>query len=106
MARGDVFNASLTFPDGQVKRKHQVMLQGGPGFDTAMQVAVVVASTDRRQGRALRPTEVLCTAADGFDHDTVIECRWVYTRPRAEVEAGGYVCTLSDQVMTRVDAAL
>jgi len=106
VARGDVFNASLKFPDGQEKRKHLVVIQGGPAYDASRQIATVVASTDRRNGRPLRDYEVSCGSADGFDHDTLIDCRWVFTMPRDEVISGGFITTLSPMVLARIDAAL
>jgi mRNA-degrading endonuclease toxin of MazEF toxin-antitoxin module len=42
------------------------------------EVAVVVCST-LRNARAPRPFEVLVDQRHGFDHETIIDCRWVFT---------------------------
>jgi mRNA-degrading endonuclease toxin of MazEF toxin-antitoxin module len=47
-------------------------------FANCPDVAVVVCSTHRRTGRP-RPFEVLVGTADGFEHDTIIDCRFPFT---------------------------
>lgn len=106
MARGDVFNVDMPLPDGGTKRKHVVVLQEGPGFDDSRQVAVVLANSDKRIGKPTRPFEVRRGVPAGFDHETLIDCRWVFTLARAEVVAGQYLLTLDGDAMDEIDAAL
>jgi mRNA-degrading endonuclease toxin of MazEF toxin-antitoxin module len=84
--------------------KYVVLLQGGPEFRDATEVAVLVVSTLRSQGR--RPFEVISGPNDGFDHDSVIDCRWPYTLQKAEVLGGDYKFTLPQDRMHEVSLAL
>ena len=112
MERGEVFLVPLELPDGKsptsttVLHKYVVILQAGRFFDTQRDVAVVLASTNRmKPGQQLRPFEVLVGVADGFDHDTVIDCRWVRTVPRAIIPATRKT-RLSPTVMNDIGAAI
>lgn len=110
MNRGDVYKIRMRLPDRQggsgssYLDKYVVVLQGGPDFAVATEVTVVVASTHRSQG--VRPFEVLCGQADGFDHDTVVDCRWPFTLRKSEVAAGDYKFTLSQARMHQVSLGL
>ena len=84
--------------------KYVVLLQGGPDFADATEVTVLVASTHRAE--SLRPFEVLCRQSDGFDHDTVIDCRWPFTLRKTEVTAGDYKFTLPQDRMHQVSLGL
>lgn len=84
--------------------KYVVVLQGGPDFANTTEVTVLVASTHR--GGNLRPFEVLCGQGDGFDHDTVIDCRWPFTLRKAEITAGTYRFMLSQSRMHQVALGL
>ena len=105
--RGDVYLASLVFPgDTEPRTKFIVALQSTPGA-VPKYIATVVASSDRRQpGQTLRPYEVGVGAPEGFDHGTVIDCRWVFTLLHADVAAVTPTLHLSSEIMARVDLAL
>ncbi len=45
-------------------------------------------------------------APEGFDHGTVIDCRWVFTLLHADVAAVTPTLHLSSEIMARVDLAL
>ena len=81
-----------------------VVLQGGVAFAGCTEVAVVIGSTWR--GGQQRPFEVVMGDADGFHHDTVVDCRWPFTLPKTQVEAGRQLFKLSDQRMHEVSIAL
>lgn len=108
--RGDVYLIRMRLPDREggsrstYRDKFVVLLQGGQQFRDATEVTVLVASTHRTDGR--RPFEVLSGENDGFDHATVIDCRWPYTLRKAEVLAGDYKFTLSQDRMREVSLAL
>jgi mRNA-degrading endonuclease toxin of MazEF toxin-antitoxin module len=87
------------------RRKYVVVLQGGPRFDNAMDRAVVVCSSLRADPSRLRPFEVLVGQSEGFDHDTVIDCRWVYTVTKASLGSTRYT-RLSLARMNEISAAL
>jgi hypothetical protein len=86
MQRGDVHLIPMTFshPDGmkETKDKFVVLLRGGVGTEAEYEVPFVIASTLRPPGRPARVHEVVLGTADGFAHDTVIDCRWVHTLPK------------------------
>jgi hypothetical protein len=111
ITRGEVRLVYLDLPDSadptktSPKAKWVVALQGGTEFARMRDVAVVVASTNRQQ-RFPRDHEVQVGTADGFDHDTLIDGRWVFTIPQAAFESGQYRCVLSDGVMELVNEAL
>jgi mRNA-degrading endonuclease toxin of MazEF toxin-antitoxin module len=104
--RGEVWRGEIAFPGRPAKLKRVVVLQGGPDFATEPDVGIVVASTDhgRRPGEQ---HEVFVPAEPGrFQLDTVIDCRWVYTVSRADVEAMQRLFRLQTHVMEWVDEAL
>jgi hypothetical protein len=107
--RGDVYLIRLTMPGragaaATVRAKYVVVLQGGRSFAGATDVAVLVASTHRRD--SVRPFEVLVGTADGFAHETVIDCRWPFTLLKDEVQAGNLKFTLSGDRMREVALGL
>jgi hypothetical protein len=106
--RGDVYRTRLRLPDrtaaGQFteRNKYVVMLRQMPAeTDTPF----LIAST-HDPARPPRPFEVLVGAAQGFDHDTVIDCRWPYTLPKTWFNTAQYRFTLSPDVMREVSVAL
>ena len=111
MNRGDVYKGSIALPNRasgvgyQYRAKYVVILQGGPDFASDTDVAVVVAST-RKNMSPLRPFEVLVGTAQGFHHDTLIDCRWPYTLTKDIVTSGTFLAQLDDHVMHRVSLAL
>ncbi len=90
-----------------VLEKHVIVLQDAQRMDPgATRIACVVASTDRLQGAALRPYEVRLGQHDGFDHETVVDGRWVFSFKRPLVEAGAYLHTLGEQPMAEISVAV
>ena len=85
MNRGDVYRTRLRLPDRTVpgqfadRNKYVVMLRQMPA---EADIPFLIAST-YNPARPPRPFEVLVGVAHGFDHDTVIDCRWPYTLPKA-----------------------
>ena len=113
MERGDTHLINMPLPNrasgaGTIaRRKYVVCLQGGPDFANQTEVAVVVASTFRRQRpMGLRPYEVLVGQSHGFQNDTVIDCRWVFTIQKTEAPPSTFVFRLPQDVMLDVSAAL
>ena len=111
LQRGAVYLCQIQLPNrsgtGPVSRaldKLLVVLQGGPPFADCSEVAVVVASTWRRGSP--RPFEVVMGTADGFLHDTVVDCRWPYTLPKAQVVSGRHMFTLPSTRMHQLSLAL
>jgi hypothetical protein len=88
------------------RTKYVVSLQGGPEFANQTDVAVVVASTYRRPARGLQPYEVLVGQSYGFLHDTVIDCRWVFTIQKAEAPPSTFRFRLPQSVMDDISDAL
>ena len=111
MDRGDVYLINMELPNRQGgaqpenRSKYVIVLQGGPIFASTTEVAVVVASTYRSRGRA-RPFEVLLGQAEGFDHDTVVDGRWVFTISKAKVQSGRYRFQLDSGRMTKISVAI
>lgn len=109
MERGDVHLIPMTFhsPTGQeTKDKYVVLLRGGPDAANEYQVPFVVASSLTAPGRAVRRFEVVVGVADGFHHETVIDCRWVHTLPKPKFSSASKRQTLTPTTMRRVSAAL
>jgi hypothetical protein len=106
--RGDVYRTRFRLPDRAVpgqfteRNKYLVMLRG---VAAEADIPFVIAST-HDPARRPRPFEVLVGAAQGFDHETVIDCRWPYTLPKAWFKAAEYRFTLSPDVMREVSVAL
>jgi mRNA-degrading endonuclease toxin of MazEF toxin-antitoxin module len=109
--RGDVHLVQLELPDRtkgsgtSPRAKYVVILQSGAGFDNLPDVAVVVCSSSRKAGRPIRPFEVLVGPDEGFETETVIDCRWVRTIQKQDVPQTRYT-ELSDVVMDQISAAL
>ena len=89
------------------KDKYVVCLRGGPGAASETEVPVVIASTDDRwsPGRTLRPFEVAVGAAEGFAHETIIDCRWPYTLEKSRLPQTAVFC-LPPSTMEKVTIAL
>jgi hypothetical protein len=106
--RGDVYRTKFRLPDRKVpgqfteRNKYLVMLRG---VTAETDVPFVVAST-HDPARAPRPFEVIVSTTEGFDHQTVIDCRWPYTLPKAWFNTAEYRFTLSPDVMREVSVAL
>lgn len=113
MDRGDVYLIPLELPDKYspsgttILDKYVVILRGGESVGTETNVPYVIASSDRRTpGYPLRRFEVAVGQGDGFMHATLVDCRWVYTRPKSDFESFEKKFKLSSDVMTRVSHAL
>src|ERR1039458_8338777 len=110
MNRGDVYLVSLVLPNRgggggtSTKDKLIIVLNDGRVIGTAREVAVLIGSS--WNGNPLRPFEVLVGTADGFHHDTVIDCRWPYTLPQSQLPPGRHVLTLPQAVMTRISVGV
>jgi hypothetical protein len=108
--RGEVHRIDLELPDHVpgngtvVRRKFVVTLRGGPDAAWEADVPIVIASTDR--GAPRQPHEVAADASDGFDHDTIIDCRWVHTVPARFLRAETYQFTLGPQRMHEISVAV
>lgn len=88
-----------------IHNKFVVVLRGGQ--PTESEVPVVIASTDRRKpGQDVRTFEVDVGVADGFDHDTLVDCRWVHTIPKANLTQATFRFKLSPPVMHDISLAL
>lgn len=112
MQRGDTHKISMHLPDrarraGTSPRlKYVVCLQGGPEFAKQTDVAVVVCSTYKQRAGGLQPFEVLVGPAHGFQYDTVIDCRWVFTIQKAEAPRSTFQFRLPPNVMDDISEAL
>jgi mRNA-degrading endonuclease toxin of MazEF toxin-antitoxin module len=111
MERGEVYLTTINLPDraaghGTVPTpKYVIVLRGGAGSRTEQEVPIVIASTNRRTlGPMRRPFEVDVCTMDGFQHDTIIDCRWPYTIPKSLLS--NPTCQLSDARMKEVSVAL
>jgi hypothetical protein len=108
MPRGDVVTINITFPDGTTKPKHVIVLTewSVPHHDTHGQAAVVVANTNKRKGRPIKPYEVELDTSHGFDHDTIVDGRWVRTIAMTDLEGGNYRTPLAIDTMNAIDRAV
>lgn len=112
MERGDTHKISMPLPNrasgvGTSPRlKYVVCLQGGPDFANQTDVAIVVASTYKRRARGVQPYEVLVGQNHGLLHDTVIDCRWVFTIQKALAPPSTFQFRLPPDVMDDISAAL
>jgi hypothetical protein len=112
--RGEVYSLNIPWRDPRnptgpyVERfKMVVVLRGGAGTATETDVPVVLTSTDRRpDSTRLRSFEVLVGTAEGFDHDTIIDCRWPQTVPKQRMAAVAPAIRLDAQKMREVSIAL
>lgn len=104
--RGDVFLRPTLLPgNDQPIEKFNVVLQS-TGRTPQPQIAVVIASSDRRDSDRLQPYQVLVGERENFSRDTIIDCRWVFTFLRSEVDVGSPITHLPQSVMDRIDVAL
>jgi hypothetical protein len=112
--RGDVFHTSVLLPDRAnpggppvPTPKFVVVLRGGPRTVSEREVPVVVASTDRRQlGQPLRPFEVSVGQAEGFAHETILDCRWPYTLEKSYFQTRSFRFRLGTAKMDEVSVAI
>lgn len=108
MNRGDVYLTRFRFPDraaaGQFveRNKYVVMLRG---VATETDIPFLIAST-HNPARTARPFEVIVGSQHGFDHETVIDCRWPYTRPKSWFDPTEFRFALPLDVMQEVNVAL
>ena len=87
--------------------KYVAVLRGGRAAASELEVPVIIASTDRRvTGQKLRPFEVAVGIAEGFNHATILDCRWVYTLEKSQLPAANHRFRLSDKKMGDVSVAL
>lgn len=54
----------------------------------------------------MRPFEVRVGSTEGFQHDTVIDCRWIFTFPKSRFDRSELVVRLDLLVMERIAAAI
>lgn len=114
MDRGDVYRSNIYLPDrsGGPDRttdllKWCVVLQAPVGsFASVSDVAVVIASTDHSGGRRMRPFELRVGQTEGFQHDSVIDCRWVFTFAKSIFQPADLKTHLDAALMRRVSAAI
>jgi hypothetical protein len=113
MDRGDVYLATVDLPNratggGSVPTpKYLLCLRGDPAASSEDDVPILLASTDRRNpGQTLRKFEVGVGVTEGFDHDTVIDCRWPYTLLKSQLPRTAYRFTLPTTTMDKVNIAL
>lgn len=110
MERGEVHRITVELPnrsrdEGTIPRtKWAVILRGGSATDWEADVPVVLASSD--QGSPRRAHEVFVDTDDGFDRDTVIDCRWVFTIPKRHFGPETLQALLSPAVMREISIAL
>lgn len=111
MDRGDVHLVQMALPDRvigsgtTIHDKYVVVLRGRE--PTESEVPVVIASTDRRKpGQPVRTFEVAVGVADGFHHDTLIDCRWVHTIPKRDLSPATHRFKLSQTVMREISISL
>lgn len=86
MNRGEIRSTLLSLPDRTAtgvhppgiaqKEKRVVLLQTGE--ENLTEVAVVVCNSLTKP-RQKRPYEVFVGTPEGFDNETAIDCRWVFT---------------------------
>jgi mRNA-degrading endonuclease toxin of MazEF toxin-antitoxin module len=110
--RGEVRSVLLSLPDRSgtglhppgitQKEKRVVLLQSSE--DTMTDVVVVVCNS-LKASRQKRSYEVFVGIGEGFDHDTVIDCRWVFTVQKRHLRAPAQR-PMSPQVMAEISEAL
>ena len=111
MERGDVHKILVTFEDPAVGKhtdlKYVVLLRGGADAAREAHVPFVIASTVDNPNRAGRPIEVFVGEAEGFDHLTAIDCRWVSTLPKMRFNPSTkQAFSMQPSTMKRVSIAL
>lgn len=88
-------------PGTQPKLKYVVVLQAD---SSATDVAVVVCNS-LKNPRQPRAYEVLVGTREGFDHDTIIDCRWVFTLQKRHLRTAEHP-PLRQGVMNAISEAL
>ena len=114
LERGQVYLLTVDLPQQPVA--DQAGTHGG--FETKKKYFVVLADSNMRDVAGVyasskkndknpRDFEVEVGVADGFQVDTIIDCRWPYTFPVKWVEeTGQHTMTLSETTMRYINAAL
>jgi mRNA-degrading endonuclease toxin of MazEF toxin-antitoxin module len=90
-------------PPGIVQKEKRVVLLQTSGSNLT-DVSVVVCDS-LKNPRAMRAHEVLVGVREGFDKDTVINCRWVFTVQKRHLRLPRQP-SLSQDVMSQISAAL
>lgn len=111
--RGDVWLCSISMPETRedpfpnLRDKWVIPLQQSDLFPNFPQVAVVVASSVK-VNRVAKTTayNVFVGPDEIFSKAAVIDGRWVFTLPRARIEAGTLKGALSDTLMKQIDQAV
>ncbi|MDY7085968.1 MAG: type II toxin-antitoxin system PemK/MazF family toxin [Actinomycetota bacterium] len=110
--RGEVRTIMLSLPDrtptganppGIVQKEKRVVLLQTSGSNLT-DVSVVVCDS-LKNSRPMRPYEVLVGVREGFDRETVINCRWVFTVQKRHLRMPTQR-PLSPGVMNQISAAL
>lgn len=109
--RGDVWLLpSLRLPNrvpgGGVKEvpfKMVIPLQSESDFKDR-DIAVLFTSSDTYEEHP--PYMVQAGTAEGFHHETVIDCRWVLTILKDEIRAGRFLFKLPDETMEAISESL
>jgi len=97
---------AVPFPQGSPTPHPVVMLQDDPNNPAEDRVSVVVCQTDKKPGKPTKAWQVRVGAAEGFDHDTIVDGRWVFCLKRSTVVAGTFITTLDAIAMRKVDTAV
>lgn len=114
MDRGEVHFIELLLPDWSTggaelvpRQKLVVALRGGPSVAGESYVPVVLASSDNRtMNEPLQPYEVSVDTSHGFHHDTLLDCRWVFSLAQSRFSPTTFRFSLPDVVMNEVSVAL
>jgi hypothetical protein len=110
--RGDVHLTAIDLPvPGGVtlkaRDKYLILLQSPSGMDSgATNIACAIASTDRRGASPARAFEVSLGIGDGFRHETIADCRWVYTILRALLHHSTRQFRLSEERMDEISVGV
>lgn len=109
LRQGDVYKIPFAFPGNEAvdrlapEPKYVIVLNDDPITAGSNLVAVAVASTKTHD---LRPFEALLGVDDGFDHDTVVDGRWVFTISTTRLDHASFKFALSETRMWEISRAL
>jgi hypothetical protein len=90
----------------KARMKYFLVLQDQDRLGNARDIAGVICSTKRSPTRQARSHEVEVGIPEGFDHETIIDCRFPLSFEQSDVAGSRLLTTLSDQVMSEVNVAL
>jgi mRNA-degrading endonuclease toxin of MazEF toxin-antitoxin module len=85
--RGAVYEIPLDLPDwedggyDEVERDKLVVVLRDPGTPRRESYVPVVLASTRRREQVARYEVLVEPAEGGFDDETILDCRWVYTLP-------------------------